>query len=276
MKKILYLAIFAAVLLTACSNNESATSLGNNPTVASVYLTDAPGMRPNPFMQGPWQRYIAVNLDIVGIQYYAKDSLKKDSTWKASNFKETTINVSALSNGDSTLLTMINIPTGEKIHKIKFLLGANSTVVLSDSTVKKLNIRERSDSSIIVHVIENPTALKFDIMLDFDIAHSIIMGPQGNFYLAPVMRGFIMQECAHIMGNISPKKLATKVFVVNNLDTIATVSDTLRNNRFKLSGLHNGQYTVQFMPLTGTKVTVKRTVNVRNGHVENMGTVSVN
>jgi len=276
MKKILYLAIFAVALMTSCSNNESANSLSSNPTVASVYLTDAPGMRPNPFCQGPWQRYISVNLDIVGIQYYAKDSLKKDSTWKASNFKETIVNIAALSNGDSTLLTMIDIPTGEKIHKIKFLLGANSTVVLSDSTVKRLNIRERSDSSIIVHVIENPTALKFDIMLDFDIAHSIIMGPQGNFYLAPVMRGFIMQESAHITGFVSPKKLATKVFVVSNSDTIATVSDIFRNNRFKLSGLHNGQYTVQFMPLNGTKVTVTKTVNVRNGHVENMGLVNVN
>ena len=214
MKKILYLVTFTVVLLTSCSNKETATSLGTNPTDTSVYLTDAPGMRPNSFRQDPWQGYIYVNLDVVGIQYYAKDSLKKDSTWKASNLKETIVDVAALSNGDSTLLTMISIPTGEKIHKIKFLLGANNTVVLSDSTLKKLNIREHSDSSIVVHVIENSIALKYDIMLNFDIAHSIIIGPPGNFYLAPVMRGFIMQESAHISGFVFPKKLATKVFVV--------------------------------------------------------------
>ncbi len=276
MKRILYLAIFFAVLLTSCTNNDSSASLANSPQVASVFLTDAPNCHPNPLLQGRWQRYISVNLDIVGIQYYAKDSLSKDSVWKAPNFKETTINVSALSNGDSTLLTMINIPAGEKVHKIKFLLGKNSTVMLSDSTEKKLNIRERSDSSIVVKVMENPSALKFSIMLDFDIAHSIIMGPQGNFYLAPVMRGFIMQECAHIVGYVSPLKVATKVFVVNNLDTISTVSDTLRNNRFKLSGLHNGQYLLQFMPLTGTKVTVTKTVSVNGGRIINLGTIKVN
>lgn len=276
MKRILYFAIFSVVLLTSCSNNDSSASLANSSQVASVFLTDAPNCRPNPLFQGLWQRYISVNLDIVGIQYYAKDSLSKDSVWKSPDFKETMVNVSALSNGDSTLLTMINIPAGEKVHKIKFLLGKSSTVVLCDSTEKKLNIRERGDSSLVVNVRENPSSVKFSIMLDFDIAHSIVMGPQGNFYLVPVMRGFLIQECAHIAGYVSPLKVATKVFVVDNSDTIATVSDTLRNNRFKLSGLHGGQYLLQFMPLTGSKVTVSKTVSVKAGQVLNVGAIKVN
>ncbi|MDR3652646.1 MAG: DUF4382 domain-containing protein [Paludibacter sp.] len=276
MKRILYFAIFSVVLFSSCTNNGSSASLANSQQVASVFLTDGPNCHPDPLFQGPWQRYISVNLDIVGIQYYAKDSLSKDSVWKAPNFVETTVNVAALANGDSTLLTMINIPAGEKVHKIKFLLGKNSTVVLSDSTVKKLNIRERSDSAIVIRVMENPASVRFSIMLDFDIAHSIVMGPNGNFFLAPIMRGFIMEQCASIVGFVSPKKVATKVFVVNNSDTITTVSDTLRSNMFKLSGLHDGQYVVQFMPLTGTTVTATKTVSVKGGRIEDMGVVKVN
>lgn len=281
MKKIFCFAysIAALALLMSCSSNENenATSLKNSQEV-SVFLTDAPNpnQRPDPFHQNPWRRYISVNLDIVGIQYFAKDSLGKDSVWVTPDFQETTVKVSSLANGDSILLTKINIPVGQIVHKIKFLLGKNSSVLLSDSTEKQLIISSRSDSSLVIHVGENPPKCKYSIMLDFDIVHSIIMGPNGNFYLVPVMRGFIMEQCANIIGNILPKDLATKVFVVNGSDTIATVSDVLHNNRFKLSGFHSGTYLVQFMPLDSTSVTKSRNVTLKGCETLFLSGIKVN
>ena len=277
MKKFFYFFIAAvALILTCCTTEQSNSLTDSTPQEASVFLTDGPLCpRPNPLIQDKWHRYFSVNLDVIGIQYFAKDSLGQDSVWKAANFQETTVKVSALANGDSILLTKLSLPANLKVHKIKFLLGKNSYVTLCDSTTKKLIIPSKADSSIVIPVRESPSSKKFAIMLDFDIVHSIVM-INNNFYLVPVMRGFIMDECASIAGFVSPEKLATKVFVVNGLDTLATVSDTIRHNFFKLSGFHDGQYTVQFMPLTDTKVTVTRTVTVKKRAVTDLGVVKVN
>ena len=259
MKKTILFGMIAAAALFSCNSNNDVNSSGKKASEVSIFLTDAPSDWAH---QSPWKRYAAVNLDVAGVKYFAKDSLGKDSVWKDANFTEDIFNVSLLSNGDSILLSKLSVQAGETVHKIKFILGKNSTVALSDNTVKNLLIPEKSDSSIIIKIPQNLPADKYTVMLDFDIAHSIIMGRDGNFYLIPVMRGFIMEKTAAITGLVLPQKLATKVFIVDNNDTIATVSDVKRGNMFKLSGIEKGSYKVQFMPLDSARVTCTKSVKV--------------
>ena len=112
-------------------------------------------------------------------------------------------------------------------------------------------------------------------MLDFDIAHSIMLRKDGNFYLKPVMRCFVRETTASIGGFVLPAKLATKVFVVIGTDTIATVSDVKKSNRFKLDGFTAGTYTVQFMPLDSANVTFTRNVEIKKYKDVFLGRVKV-
>ena len=276
MKKVFFSLIAFAVMLTACNSNDMDEAASGKRNV-SFFLTDAPGNADH-FGKGhnPWTRFSGVNLDIAGIQYMAVDTIKKDSTiWTDVPFNQQTIAVSLLSNGDSVFLSDFNIPEDQIVRKIKFKLGKNSTVILSDSTTKPLLISDKSDSTLIIHVRNNVPKGKYSIMLDFDIAHSIIPGKDGNFYLKPRMRCFVRETTASIGGFVMPLRLATKVFVVIDNDTITTVSDVNRFNLFKLDGFTTGTYTLQFMPVDSTRVTFTKTVEIKKNKDVFLGKVKV-
>lgn len=278
MKKMFFALIIFAAFLAGCNSNDLNSAAGLRDV--DVYLTDAPNGGDNNHHDGnhhnPWKRFSAVNLDIVGIQYLATDSLSKDSAvWTVIPFTEKIYNISMLSNGDSVLLSSFSIPENQIVRKIKFKLGKNSTVVLADNTVKPLLISNKSDSTLVVHVRNNVPKGKYSIMLDFDIAHSIVMWWDGNFYLKPVMRCFVRETTACVRGFVAPINLATKVFIVIGNDTIATVSDVNRDNRFKLDGLTKGKYLVQFMPLDSARVTATRAIEVRHEKCIYLGKVKV-
>ena len=275
MKKVFFALLAFAALLSACTTSDNAPASGTRKV--ALFLTDAPadadhfGKNHN-----PWKRFTAVNLDIASVQYVSVDSISKDSViWKDVPFAPQTYTVSLLSNGDSLFLSEFNIPENQLVRKIKFKLGKNSTVVLSDNTVKPLIISDKSDSTLIFHVRNNVPKGTYSIMLDFDIAHSIILRKDGNFYLKPVMRCFVRETTASIRGFVLPVKLATKVFVVVGTDTITTVSDIKRNNRFMLDGFTAGTYTVQFMPLDSTRVTRTKSVEIKKNRDVFLGGVKV-
>lgn len=267
MKKLSYFVLLTTITLFASCTNSSNDSSSATSRNVSVYLTDAP-IPPN---ATPWQHYTAVNLDVKGIQYIGKDSV-----WKAANFTEAVFNIKLLANGDSSLLSKIQIPNGDCIRQIRFILGKNNDVILANGITKPLIIPSRSDSSLVVCVHETiPSTGNYSIMLDFDIPHSVVMDVKGSYYLIPVMRGFVVDATSSIQGYVLPLKLATKVFVVYGSDTIATASDSTRCNYFKLSGFVPGTYTVQFMPFDSARVTYTSVVNVQLGHNTNMGLVKV-
>lgn len=264
MKKLLFfMAVAATLLVTSCTNTMNETGS----RTVSVYLTDDP-MFHRPDM--PWLRYKSVNLDVKAIQYIGKDSIWKDAT-----FTEAVYNIKMLANGDSALLSKINIPSGEIVRHIRFVLGKSNSVVLSDGTTKQLIIPSKSDSSIVVKAREVAPTGSYSIMLDFDIARSIIRDRSGNYILIPKMRGFIMECTQSIEGFILPRKLLTKVFVVNGTDTVSTLSDTLRMNYFKLNGFVPGSYTVKFMPVDSGYVTLTKTVTLSGHNRAMLGEVKV-
>lgn len=305
MKKLLFLLFAISTFFMSCVSNDDATS---NTRIVSLFITDAPNDASviNPFNKHPMLRFSAVNLDITGIQYQLIDTTKHkdirfkegkfngvfednhqrgfkpqamDTTqWQNLDFSEKTITISMLSNGDSVLLSNITLPANAMIRKIKIKLGKNSTVVLADSTqsVKPLLIADKSDSTLVVHLFNNPPKGKYNLMFDFDIARSILVTKSGDCYLRPVMRGFVMEKTGEIFGSVLPKNIKTKVFVVTSNDTIATVSDVKHHNRFKLSGFDDGTYNVQFMPLdTIGTVTHTESVTITNHKKVSLGNVTV-
>lgn len=306
MKKLMIALFLVSAFLMSCNTN-SENDPNSNSRDVSLFLTDAPlSYSQSLLSKNPMLRFSAVNLDIVGIQYQVIDTTKHreiydkaskfngifednhsrsysselvDTTkWQDIDFTEQTITVSMLSNGDSILLSNVTLPSNTMVGKIKLKLGQNSSVVLADSaqTVKPLLISDKSDSTMVIHLFQNPSKGKYNLMFDFDIARSIVVKKNGDCYLRPVMRGFIMEKTAQIYGTILPSNIRTKVFVVISNDTIATVSNVNHNNKFKLSGLENGTYDVQFMPLdTIGSVTVTKSVEITKHKSISLGSVNV-
>lgn len=300
MRKLFFLTLLVPVFFIACTNNNGSDMSTSNSREVSLFLTDGPGDQmdfgQNLAFKNPMLRFSAVNLDIVGVQYQVLDTarhkeiyenegdtkegvfennhqvtpesgeLEKDTTtWQSLDFTPQTITVSMLSNGDSILLSHLTIPANAVIAKVKFKLGKNSSVVLADSnkTVKPLLIPNKSDSTLVIHLNQRPPKGKYNVMFDFDIARSIFVDKTGNCILRPTMRGFLMECTGAVGGFIVPRNIKTKVFVISGTDTISTVSDIRRGNMFKIIGLNEGGYTVNFMPLdTIKKVTVTEDITI--------------
>jgi len=238
------------VALASCSTNNISTTAGRN---VSFLVTDAPA----------WYNFKAVNVEITGIDYQlAGDSSK----WHTlTPFNAGVYNLKALSNGFFKQLGQIQLPNIALIKNIRLNIGSNNTVVLadSDSTVKPLSVWN-SQNSVILHINqEHATASGDSIMVDFNLARSIVYSHNG-YMLKPVLRGFVTNETASLDGFITPDtlncKLAYKIFIIYNGDTITTASDAQDHNHFKLWGLPKGTYTVQIAPINDTTTT--NTVNI--------------
>ncbi|MHB9056729.1 MAG: DUF4382 domain-containing protein [Paludibacteraceae bacterium] len=300
MRKLFFLILLVPALFIACTNNNGSDISTSNSREVSLFLTDGPGdhtdFGQNLAFKNPMLRFSAVNLDIVGVQYQILDTTrhreisenegdtkesafennhqgmqkpegfqKDTTTWQSLDFVPQTITVSMLSNGDSILLSHLAIPANAVIAKVKFKLGKNSSVVLADSnkTVKPLLIPDKSDSTLVIHLNQRPPKGKYNVMFDFDIARSIFVNKAGNCILRPTMRGFVMECTGAVGGFIIPKNIKTKVFIISGTDTISTVSDVMRGNMFKIIGLNEGTYTVNFMPLdTIKKVTITKDITI--------------
>ncbi len=231
------------VALASCSTNSSSTTAGRN---VSFLVTDAPA----------WYNFKAVNVEITGIDYQlAGDSSK----WQTlTPFSSGVYNLKALSNGFFKQLGQIQLPNIALIKNIRLNIGSNNTVVLADSTVKPLSIWN-NQNSVILHINqEHATASGDSIMVDFNLARSIVYSHNG-YMLKPVLRGFVTNETASLDGFITPDtlncKVAYKIFIIYNGDTITTASDANDHNHFKLWGLPKGAYTVQIVPINDTTTT---------------------
>lgn len=234
------------VALASCSTNSSSTTAGRN---VSFLVTDAPA----------WYNFKAVNVEITGIDYQlAGDSSK----WQPlTPFNAGVYNLKALSNGFFKQLGQIQLPNIALIKNIRLNLGTNNTVMLADSTVKPLLVWNNNNNQnvAILHINqEHATASGDSIMIDFNLARSIVYTHYG-YMLKPVLRGFIANQTASLDGFLTPDtlncKLAYKIFIIYNGDTITTASDTNDHNHFKLWGLPKGAYTVQIVPISDTTTT---------------------
>jgi len=248
----------AFVALASCTNtNKTLTS----PQKVSFLLTDAPA----------WVGFTHVNVDIEGLAY-----VTADSTITNVSITPGVYDLKSLMNGDSTLLSQIILPNNVSVKQVRLILGSNNTVTLSNGTVVPVTVPSGMQSGIKINIDETvPSSGDYSIMIDFNAERSIIATGNNKYIMKPVLRAYVVEATSSIKGYISPAKLPTKIFVINETDTIATISDTTKNNYFQLSGFTAGTYTVQFLPSDTTMVTNTISATVKYGSDTNLGTVTV-
>ncbi|MBT1685828.1 DUF4382 domain-containing protein [Dawidia soli] len=245
--------IFAFVA-TSCDSDEKKNAR------VQVWLTDAPG------------DFQEVNIDVEGVEVHVGDG-DDDAGWKSLSVRGGVYNLLALTNGLDTLLGEISIPPGE-ISQIRLKLGSDNTLKVGDK-VFDLDVPSGQQSGLKLQVHQTLVEdITYKILLDFDVARSVLLTGSGQYKLKPVIRTIPEAQDGAIRGVVSPVASTPAVYAIQETDTLATAY-TDATGHFLLRGLVAGMYTVSFVPNSGFESTQKENVSVEIGQVTDLGTVEI-
>jgi len=261
ISQLLPLACAAVLGLASCSKSDD-TSAGMSKF--EVRLTDAPG------------DYAAVNIDVQRVQVHVSDDNDEGGWQDLPLIRPGVYNVMDFTNGNSALLTSADFPAG-RISQIRLVLGSNNTLVLRDGTMKPLNTPSAQHSGLKLQI--NADLVKdvtYQLLLDFDVAKSIVARGNGAYNLKPVIRTVTTAVAGGIRGTVTPAEARPLVLAIR---TSATPNDTLSTTAdaaggFLIRGVPAGSYRVEFQT-SAPYNNATRNTTVSNEQITDLGSVSL-
>lgn len=245
--------VVASFFLSACSDDEKNARV-------EVRLTDAPG------------DYDEVLIDIQDVEIHSSGG-DQEGGWISVNITPGVYSLLELTNGLDTLLGATELPAG-KISQIRLVLGENNSIVV-DGETHDLSTPSAQQSGLKLNLHADLKAgITYKILLDFDVARSIVESGNGSYSLKPVIRAISEATSGAIEGSVSIPESTPAVYAIINLDTLGTTF-TDSTGAFLLQGLPAGTYTVSFAPATGYTIANKTGVIVTIGNVTDIGVVAV-
>ncbi|HET9434827.1 MAG TPA: DUF4382 domain-containing protein, partial [Chitinophagaceae bacterium] len=153
-----------------------------------------------------------------------------------------------LVNDEDTILADAEIPSG-RLHQIRLVLGTENYVKLEGTTdLIKLETPSAQQSGLKLNVQYDVTEERlYTILLDFDVARSIVNTGNNKYILKPTIRAILNAVGGSIKGVVMPKDFQTAVYAVQGVDTIATTF-TGNTGGYMLRGLPVGTYGVFYKP----------------------------
>lgn len=234
-----------ALSFVACSSNDKQT--------VGFYLTDAPAS----------SDIAAVFVDVRAVSYTTLDE-----NWTDVAITPTLVNLLDYQNGNDTLLAAIELESGIEVQQVRLLLGSNNYIVLTDGSEHAIETPSAQESGLKINVqSEADVHSDYKVVIDFDASRSIVKKGTGEYQLKPVIRAYISTNTSSIYGKMYPSNIPFRVFTITPAgDTISTISDVSRDNRFVLHGLGSGTYDIKAQyPGTGLTVTLKTNLSFSGG-----------
>jgi hypothetical protein len=233
---------------------------GDKTARVQIWVTDAPG------------DYEQVNVDIQGVDIHANGS-DNGKGWRSLNVHQGVYHLLELTNGVDTLLAELEIPAG-KVSQIRLILGNNNSIKVNGQ-VHDLAVPSGQQSGLKLQVHETLLAgVTYKILLDFDVARSVIQTGNASYKLKPVIRAITEAQNGAIKGVVDPKESTPAVLAMVGVDTVgSTFCDS--EGRFLLRGIPAGTYKVVFSPNQNYQTVEKANVTVQVGAVTEMGTVQI-
>jgi hypothetical protein len=255
MKQILSIVVVGLLFaFTMSCESESANAR------LEVYLTDAPGDYENVF---------------VDIQSVAVHGSEEDggSGWNELAVVPGKYDLLELTNGLDTLLGSIELPPG-KISQIRLKLGSDNTIVVGGEThALKTPSGMQSGIKILVNAVLTE-GITYKVLLDFDVARSVVEKGNGTYSLKPVIRAITNPMDGAISGVIDPPAATPAIYAIAGIDTVGSAY-TDDAGRFLLRGLAPGAYTVSVSPNEEYTPKTFENVQVTVGSITDLGTVSL-
>lgn len=251
---------FGIVLLIAASLFASCSSDDEKNARVEVWLTDAPG------------DYEQVNIDVEGVEIHSS-ATDDGQGWKSVDVEGGVYNLLDLTNGVDTLLGSIEIPSG-RISQIRLQLGDNNSLVV-DSETHELTIASGAQSGLKLNVQQDFVGgVTYKILLDFDVARSIVNTGSGDYKLKPVIRVITEATSGAIAGAVDPKEATPAIYAISGTDTVGTTyADS--TGHFLLRGIGAGSYNVSISPNQNYVGKTITDVTVNTGDVTDLGTVTL-
>jgi len=252
MKKVAGFLLLSVIWL-ACSEDNQQAKL-------EVRLTDAPG------------DYQEVNIDIQEVQIHASEG-EQSGGWQSLEISKGVYNLLDFTNGLDTLLGSVELPAG-RVSQIRLILGDNNTIK-DNGQLYELSTPSAQQSGLKLNVQATLTeGITYTILLDFDVARSIVKTGNSAYKLKPVIRTITEATSGAIEGTVSIPQSTPAVYAIHDQDTVGT-SFANDLGKFMIKGVPAGTYTVSFAPATGYAIQDIAGVVVTTGSVTKVGVVTV-
>ena len=224
-----------------------------------VFLSDDPG------------DYEEVLIDVQDIQVNVTGD--NDEGWQSlAGINKGVYDLLKLVNGNDTLLVDDSIPPG-RLHNLRLILGPENYVKVN-GTMIKLNTPGAQQSGLKLNIQQDITSgILYKIILDFDVAKSIVATGVGSYNLKPVIRTVFESVGGSIKGWVDPWNFKTAVSAIQGPDTIAGTF-TGDEGGYIIKGIAQGIYSVYFNPADSVyKDSLISGINVINKEVTIVDTV---
>jgi len=246
-----------AITFTACKKSSSDEFSAVGQQTVSLYMTDAPVAYNQVLIDiksvqvlvdtsKNTRRNDTCNFERIGEDHHNRRDDKKDAAmvWEDLGVRAGIYDILQLRNGVDTLLANKTVVNGA-IRMIKLELGTQNSVMV-DSVVYPLQLPATANPYVLVKLkgdeLDEYLPRKSRLWLDFDLANSIVKERNGQYYLRPFFKPFIVKNTASITGVIAPKDAKATVTVYNTTDTTLAIPN--HDGKFKIRGLKEGSYTV--------------------------------
>lgn len=251
--KNLFLLSVACLFFAFSSCKKESSSSGS--THVTVSMTDAAGP------------YDAVILSIKSVVIVTE---KGEQTF---NVNGNPVDILRFRAGKDTVLAGQDIPAGT-IEQIRLVLNTSGNRVIVNGVSHDLTTPSGQTSGVKLNLHETlKPGIAYSLRLDFDAAQSIVNTGSGKYLLKPVIRALSTAVSGALTGMVTPVASYPKVYAIMGTDTVGTVADG--TGKFYFPGLAAGTYTIQFVPVSPYAVKTVAGVNVTNGAVADMGTVTI-
>lgn len=270
MKKTLNYLFLAMIALVgfSCNNDDDAAGSAK----VNFYLVDAPGD-----FEEVWIEVIALRVKPDdGNEDNDVDDDSDESSWVEIPYEDGSryVNLMDLTGENSQFLGTENFPEGE-IDQLRLVLGTDNYAVKAGKRFE-LKTPSAQQSGLKIKLDESIEGGKtYDIVIDFDVAKSIVIsGSSSNIILKPVIRAYVKEAAAGIMGQVFPKGAQpVEVKAVKGNDEYNTSVD--ENGNFKIQGIDDGVYKVTFTPNANYKAIVKEGILVEEGKMKTMDPITL-
>lgn len=247
--------VVAVFFMTACSDDAQNARL-------EVRLTDAPG------------DYDEVKVDIQDVQIHTSEG-NMESGWQSiiDADRKGVYNLLELTNGLDTLLGAIELPAG-RVSQIRLVLGNNNSIVVDGAEFDLSTPSAQQSGLKLLLNADLKEGMTYKVLLDFDVARSIVKTGNGSYKLKPVIKAISEATSSAIKGEVSIPESTPAVYVIDGTDTVGT-SFADEAGMFMVQGLEAGTYKVSFAPATGYTIADIEGVVVTLDDVTDLGTVEV-
>ena len=225
--------ILSAIILTSfvsCKKNNNTDGTAR----LQVFLTDDPG------------DYESVYIDVKDVQINVTGA---DNGWQSlQGVNANVYDLLRLVNDEDTILADAEIPSG-RLHQIRLVLGTENYVkVEGTSQLIKLETPSAKQSGLKLNIQADVTDERlYMIVLDFDVARSIVKTGNNKYILKPTIRAILNAVGGTVKGVVMPGDFQTAVYAVQGVDTIATTFTGV-NGGYIIKGLPAGSYDVFYRP----------------------------